>query len=67
MATAIEPRPLADLEQDAIARIEGEMARRARGVKPWTTTEYVDHVARVHAHYEQRRQWLRTHEQEAAA
>ncbi|WP_329472649.1 hypothetical protein OIE75_29330 [Streptomyces sp. NBC_01723] len=67
MATVIEPRPLADLEQDAIARVETEMARRARGVKPWTTTEYVDHVARVHAHYEQRRQWLRTHEQEAAA
>lgn len=65
MATAIEPRPLADLEQDAIARVEAEFARRARGVKPWTTREYVDRVARVHAHYEQRRQWLRLHEQEA--
>lgn len=66
MATVIERRPLADLEQDAIARVEQEMARRARGVKPWTTREYVDRVARVHAHYEQRRQWLRIHEQEAA-
>lgn len=67
MATAIEPRPLADLEQDAIARIEAEMGRRARGVKPWTTTEYVERIERVHAHYQQRRQWLRTHEQEAVA
>ncbi|WP_406170162.1 hypothetical protein OIE52_38865 [Streptomyces canus] len=67
MATVIEPRPLADLEQDAIARVEEEMARRARGRKPWTTTEYVDRCARVHAHYQQRRTWLRLHEQEAAA
>lgn len=66
MATVVEPRPLADLEQDAVARVEAEFARRARGVKPWTTSEYVDRVARVHAHYEQRRQWLRMHEQEAA-
>ena len=66
MATALEPRRLEDLEQDAVARVEQEMARRARGVKPWTTAEYVDRVARVHAHYEQRRQWLRRHEQQAA-
>jgi len=66
MATALEPRPLADLEQDAVARVEEEMARRARGVKPWTTAEYVERVCRVHAHYEQRRQWLRLHEQETA-
>ncbi|MFE0974351.1 hypothetical protein [Streptomyces rochei] len=66
MATALEPRPLADLEQDALARVETEMARRARGVKPWTPAEYVDRIARVHAHYAQRRQWLRTHEQDAA-
>lgn len=66
MATVIEPRPLADLEQDAVARVEEEWARRARGVKPWTTTEYIDRVERVHAHYNQRRQWLRLHEQEAA-
>jgi hypothetical protein len=66
MTTVLEPRPLADLEQDALARVEDEMARRARGVKPWTPTEYVDRIARVHAHYEQRRQWLRNHEQDAA-
>jgi hypothetical protein len=66
MATAAEPRPLADLEQDAIAAIEDEMARRAKGVKPWTTTEYVEQVCRVHARYEHRRRWLRQHEQEAA-
>ncbi|MBZ6290330.1 hypothetical protein KVH30_01930 [Streptomyces olivaceus] len=67
MATVTEPRPLADLEQDALARIEDEMGRRARGMKPWTTTEYVQQIERVHAHYQQRRQWLRTHEQEAPA
>ncbi|MFF8100087.1 hypothetical protein ACF07S_09980 [Streptomyces sp. NPDC016640] len=67
MATATEPRPLADLEQDALARVEAEFARRARGVKPWTTGEYVDRIAKVHAHYEQRRQWLRMHEQETAS
>jgi hypothetical protein len=67
MATVIESRPLADLEQDAIARVEEEWGRRARGVKPWTNTEYVNRIERVHAHYEQRRQWLRLHSQEAAA
>ena len=66
MATVIDPRPLADLEQDALARVEDEMARRALGLKPWTPTEYVDRIARVHAHYAARRQWLRTHEQETA-
>lgn len=71
MATAleistVEPRPLADLEQDDLVRVEQEWARRARGLKPWTTAEYVDRVARVHARYEQRRQWLRLHEQGAA-
>ncbi|MDQ0758768.1 hypothetical protein [Streptomyces canus] len=66
MATVIEARPLDDLEQDAIARVDVEMARRARGVKPWTTTEYVDQIDRVHARYNQRRTWLRLHEQEAA-
>ncbi|MFI9598860.1 hypothetical protein ACIHCX_03095 [Streptomyces sp. NPDC052043] len=67
MATAIAPRPLADLEQDALARVEQEMARRARGVKPWTFTEYVDEIEAVHVRYNHRRQWLRVHEQEAAA
>jgi hypothetical protein len=67
MATALEPRRLEDLEQDAIARVEAEFARRAKGAKPWTTTEMVERVARVHARYNQRRQWLRLHEQEAAA
>jgi hypothetical protein len=66
MATVIEPRRLEDLEQDALARVEQEWARRARGVRPWTTQEYVERVARVHAHYNQRRTWLRLHEQEAA-
>jgi hypothetical protein len=67
MATATEPRALADLEQEAVIRVEQEWARRAKGVKPWTTTEYVEQICRVHARYEHRRRWLATHEQEAAA
>jgi hypothetical protein len=67
MATAAEPRPLADLEQDALARVDIEMARRARGVKPWTTRKYLDEIELVHVRYEHRRRWLRQHEQEAAA
>lgn len=66
MSIALEPRPLADLEQDAIARVEQELARRAQGAKPWTPTEYIDQIERVHARYEQRRQWLRLHEQAAS-
>jgi len=66
MATVTEPRPLADLEQDALARVEDEMARRARGAKPWTPTEFVEEIEKVHVRYNHRRQWLRTHEQEAA-
>ena len=66
MATVVEPRRLEDLEQDAVARVEAEFARRAKGAKPWTTTEMVERVERVHAHYNQRRTWLRLHDQEAA-
>lgn len=66
MATVIEPRPLADLEQDALIRVEQEWERRAKGVKPWTPQEYVDRIARVHAHYAARRKWLSLHEQAAA-
>lgn len=51
MATVIEPRPLADLEQDQLVAVEQEMARRARGVKPWTTTEYVNEIEKVHARH----------------
>jgi transposase len=64
--TATAPRPLADLEQDALARVEAEFARRARGARPWTTTEYVDRIEQVHIRYNHRRHWLRTHEQETA-
>jgi len=67
MATATEPRPLADLEQDALARVEEEFARRARGAKPWTPSEYVERIERVHAHYARRRAWLRLHEQDTAS
>lgn len=67
MSTALEPRPLADLEQDALARVEAEFARRARTVKPWTPAEYLDRIEQVHVRYNHRRHWLRTHEQEVAS
>jgi hypothetical protein len=58
-----EPRPLADLEQDALVAVEVEFARRARGTKPWTPTELIDRIEQVHVRYNHRRAWLRTHEQ----
>ena len=66
MATVVEPRPLADLAQDALARVETEFARRARGARPWTPAEYVDRIEQVHIRYNHRRQWLRTHQQGVA-
>ena len=63
MATSIQPRPLADLEQDALARVDEEMARRAKGAKPWTTSEYVERIEHVHICFN----WLRLREQRAAA
>ncbi|MFJ7176468.1 hypothetical protein ACIQXA_08670 [Streptomyces massasporeus] len=66
MTAAVEPRPLADLEQDALAQVEAEFARRARGARPWTPAEYVDRIEQVHIRYNHRRQWLRTHQQETA-
>jgi hypothetical protein len=68
MTTVTETRrPLADLEQDAVARVEEEFARRAQGAKPWTPAEYIEQIARVHARYELRRQWLRLHGQDTAS
>jgi hypothetical protein len=66
MATVIEPRPLADLEQSALVRVEEEWQQRAHGIRPWTTQEYLDRIARVHAHYAVRREWLRQHPQGVA-
>ncbi|MEW2463076.1 hypothetical protein AB0872_20530 [Microbacterium sp. NPDC047426] len=66
MTTTVEPRPLADLEQDALAQVEAEFARRARGARPWTPAEYVDRIEQVHVRYNHRRQWLRAHQQEVA-
>jgi transposase len=65
--TTADPRPLADLEQDALARVEAEFVRRARGARPWTTAEYVDRIEQVHIRFNHRRQWLRTHEQGVAS
>ncbi|MCX5529013.1 hypothetical protein OG785_45190 [Streptomyces sp. NBC_00006] len=67
MNADLAPRPLADLEMDSVLAVEQAMERRAHGLKPWTTDEYLDQVAAVHARYTVRREWLRTHPQEVAA
>lgn len=66
MTTSIEPRPLADLEMDSVLAVDAAWERRARGRKPWTTAEYLDAVAAVHARYKVRREWLRRHPQGVA-
>ncbi|MEV7034540.1 hypothetical protein AB0N99_30465 [Streptomyces sp. NPDC093272] len=66
MATVIEARPLADLEMDSVLAVEAAWEARAQGLKPWTNQEFLDAVAAVHARYELRRQWLRTHPQAVA-
>lgn len=55
MATAVDPRPLADLEMDALVRVEEEMARRAHGVRPWSIADYLDQNAAEHARFENAR------------
>lgn len=67
MATVLESRPLADLEVDSVLAVEAAWERRAHGRKPWTTDEFLDRVDAVHARYELRRQWLRTHQQGVAS
>jgi hypothetical protein len=51
MATVTGPRPIADLEQDAVIAVEQEWQRRALGAKPWTPDEYVDEIEKIHARY----------------
>lgn len=67
MATALEPRRLEDLEEDSLIAVEQEWQRRARGLKPWTTAEYLDAVAKVHARYANFRRWQQTHPQAVAS
>lgn len=67
MAATTERRPLADLEMESILAVDKLWEQRAHGLKPWTTEEYLDRIDRVHAHYNRRREWLRTHPQEVAA
>lgn len=51
MATGIEPRPPADLEQDALVRVEQEWARRAKGARPWSVSDYLDQITAEHARF----------------
>ena len=65
MATSLESRPLADLEMDSVLAVEAVWEQRSHGRKPWTNTEFLDRVERVHARYNLRREWLRRHAQGA--
>ena len=67
MATVVEPRALADLEMDSVLAVDAIWEQRAHGVRPWTTTEYLDAVDKVHARYAIRREWLRRHPQGVAS
>ena len=67
MTAAVEPRPLADLEIDSVLAVEAAWEARSHGLKPWTTEEFLDAVAKVHARYETFRQWQRLHPNEAAS
>lgn len=57
MAATVESRPLADLELESLTAVEQEWQRRALGSKPWTTAEYLDRIAAVHARYANFRRW----------
>lgn len=57
MSAVIAGRPLADLEEESLIAVEREWQRRARGLKPWTTHEYLERIERVHARYANFRRW----------
>ncbi|MEU6990294.1 hypothetical protein ABZ953_06485 [Streptomyces sp. NPDC046465] len=57
MTAMVAGRPLADLEEESLVAVEQEWGRRAHSAKPWTTEEYLDHVAKVHARYANFRHW----------
>lgn len=57
MSAAIAGRPLADLEEESLIAVEQEWQRRARGLKPWTTTEYLERIDAVHTRYANFRRW----------
>lgn len=57
MSPDLISRPLADLEEESLVEVEREMERRARGPKPWTTTEYLDRIDAVHTRYANFRRW----------
>jgi hypothetical protein len=61
---ATGPRPLADLEMDAVLAVEAAWEARSHGVKPQTIPEFLDAVDAVHVRYRLRREWLRTHPQQ---
>lgn len=67
MATVLEPRRLEDLEEASLVAVELEWQRRARGLKPWTTAEYLDAVDKVHVRYANFRRWRLTHPQGVAS
>jgi hypothetical protein len=66
MATALEPRPLADLEMDSVLAVEAAWEHRSHGPHPKTIDQLLDAVETVHVRYNLRREWLRRHPQGVA-
>ena len=52
MATVIESRPLADLQEEALIKVEEEWARRAKGARPWSTAEFLEQIDAEYARFE---------------
>lgn len=57
MSTAPKMRPLADCEEDELVRVEAEFARRSRTLRPWSTQDYLAHIAAVHTRFEHMRRY----------
>lgn len=52
MATVAESRPLADLQEEALIKVEEEWARRAKGARPWSTAEFLEQIDAEYARFE---------------
>lgn len=48
---------LADAEQIAVAAVETEWQRRAKGARPWSTSRYLANIAAVHVRFSHMRRY----------
>lgn len=66
MSAPAEARPLADVVEDALVRLDAEFQRRALGARPWTVGDYYEKQERLRAQYKIRAEWLRRHPEQAS-